>query len=308
MTHGPFWVGLRRVALIVALGACAPSIDGQLDPKLAGEGLPDDEDAKPRRAADEPARTTTAAGPISRGDEEDVPEGGGASRGGPLLVTYPGVRMLDAGRTRVFVEISGKTEIRERKDGKTVTFHLDGVGVPEKVNRMPLPTIHFGSSVERVHLVQGDDGADLVIELRAKVAYGTKLRPSRNGTRLTIDFGKLPEVVEAKSSVQEAPPDSAFVQAPPGEDAGSSKTRTAKEKSEERRLAAEKKAEEKKLAEATRVADEKKVDEKKVDEKKVDEKKAGEKKVDEKKAGEKKADETSPKKDGAPAVDSSPPL
>jgi hypothetical protein len=272
MTHGPFWVGLGRVALIAALGACAPSIEGQLDPKLAGEGLPEDEDAKPRRAADEVGQAAVAATPVSRGDDEDVPEGGGASKGGPLLVTYPGVRMLDSGRTRVFVEISGKTEIRERKDGKTVTFHLAGVAVPEKVNRLPLPTVHFRSSVERVRLVQAGDGADLVVELRAKVEHGTKLRPSRNGTRLTIDFGKLPEGAAVKASVQEAPPDSAFVQAPPAEDGGSAKKPTAKDKAEERRLAAEKKAEEKKLAD------------------------------------EKKADEKTPKKDGAPAVDSSTPL
>ncbi len=124
--------------------------------------------------------------PAKKG-EDDIES---APQVGPPIVTLPGFRMLDGGQSRVFVEVSGKVPTNETSTDKSVTIHLTGVMVPEKVNRMVLPTWGFYTPVLRARVEQAGDGADLVIELRAKALHATKIKKSPFGTRLVVDFAK----------------------------------------------------------------------------------------------------------------------
>jgi hypothetical protein len=109
--------------------------------------------------------------------------------------------MLEGGKSRVFVEISGKVPVNESASDSELSLHLSGVSVPEKVNRLALPTTHFSTPVKRIRVQQAGDGADVIIELRAKVGHQTKLRPIPFGTRLTIEFPRLPEQAEVAIGV-----------------------------------------------------------------------------------------------------------
>jgi hypothetical protein len=197
----------RRVcgfAAALLLGACAASnINSKLDPNMAADEStpptftpmhsPERDDEKFAAGATSAtvvrAEQKTEKAAIHPDDENFLP----AAPGGPPLITFPGFRMLDAGQSRVFVDVSGKPGVNETRTNTTITIHLSGVTVPEKVNRMVLPTGHFWSPVRMVRVVQAGDGADLVIDLRVRSDYTTKLKPSPFGTRLTIDFPRLPD-------------------------------------------------------------------------------------------------------------------
>jgi hypothetical protein len=205
-----FGVTLRlgRFAVFALLGACTPAVQYQLDSGI-GEQQEETERVRGRARAEEAARVAEAP---SRGDDEDAGDGSGASgsRSGPL-VTLPGFKILPSGRSRVFVEVTGRAEVTEDDEGRVLKLHLRGVGIPEKVNRLPLVTSHFDTAVERVRVLPVADGADVVIELRAKVEHWTKLKPSRVGTRLTVDFAKPPEKradgLKATTGFNQEPPE-----------------------------------------------------------------------------------------------------
>ena len=59
------------------------------------------------------------------------------------VATLPGFRMLDGGVSRVFVEVTGKTTVKEARRRGLLIYRLKGVRVPERVNRLALPTSHF---------------------------------------------------------------------------------------------------------------------------------------------------------------------
>ncbi len=108
------------------------------------------------------------------------------------VATLPGFRFFRDGTSRVFVELSGKVKVEESAAKGLLTYHLAGVQVPERVNRMSLRTENFATPVGRVRLVQVDEtNADLIIELRAQSASKTKLRSGPRGTVLSVDFPKL---------------------------------------------------------------------------------------------------------------------
>jgi len=121
------------------------------------------------------------------------------------VATLPGFRVFRDGSSRVFVEVSGKMKVQETTAEGVLTYHLAGVVVPERVNRMSLRTQSFATPVGRVRLVQVDEtSADLIIELRAKSPSKTKLRSGPRGTVLSIDFPKLTKLEFVAMPVQRA--------------------------------------------------------------------------------------------------------
>jgi len=102
--------------------------------------------------------------------------------------TYPGFRMFADGSSRVFLEVYGHVDVQEAKEDGVMKFRFQGVKVPERVNRLPLPTNHFETPVSRVHVEQ--DGADalLVIALHYDVKGKPRLKRSEGGTVLSVDF------------------------------------------------------------------------------------------------------------------------
>jgi hypothetical protein len=180
------------LSLTAACGAAKP--DARLDATIEARDTAATSPSATNEVIRPKQKTEKAA---QRNDEADM-----AVTSGPPIVTLPGFRMLDGGQSRVFVEVtSGKVPVNESSAPLSVTYHLGGVTVPEKVNRLSLPTAHFWSPVHRIRVVQAGDGADVIIELRAKSQHTTKMKRSPFGTRLTIDFPKLPEPEEVAEVV-----------------------------------------------------------------------------------------------------------
>ena len=107
------------------------------------------------------------------------------------VATLPGFRMLEGGGSRVFVEISGRADVKEGTRPGAIIYYLDGVRVPERVNRLSLPTRHFTTPVDRVRLVQIGDDAELVIELRVPSEAKTHLKSTSRGMVLSVDFDEI---------------------------------------------------------------------------------------------------------------------
>ncbi len=188
-------MSLSRIACFALFaGACHASVDPKLlDSKLDREPSESTSQNEPDESTPEPGKEPIlrpkqqTERPAKKGDDDiDSPP-----QIGPPIVTLPGFRMLDSGMSRVFVEVSGKVPTNEAETANSVTVHLSGVSVPEKVNRMVLPTWSFWTPILRARVQQAGDGADLVIELRAKAAHVTKMKKSPFGTRIAVDFAKL---------------------------------------------------------------------------------------------------------------------
>ncbi len=146
-------------------------------------------------------------------DDGDV-DGGTPSATMPIA-TLPGFRMLKNGRSRVFVEISGKISVTESSDPGIVRYVLKGVRVPERVNRMWLPTDHFLTPVKRARLVRISEGAELIIELRHQVVSKARLRNAPYGVILSVDFPKVQEVDRSNLTVTGIPRDQVLQKASP---------------------------------------------------------------------------------------------
>jgi len=118
------------------------------------------------------------------------------------LVTLPGFRMTRGGGSRVFVEISSNVQVKEIRAPGKITLRLSGVTVPERVNMMDLPTMHFPTPVGRVRLVQVDKDAELIIELRSPSQSKLRVNQSAGGTVVSVDFPKLGDSVSAATAIK----------------------------------------------------------------------------------------------------------
>ncbi|MEM1030426.1 MAG: hypothetical protein AAGN82_08755 [Myxococcota bacterium] len=104
------------------------------------------------------------------------------------VATYPGFRMFADGSSRVFVEVHGRADVQEAEQDGLMKFRFQGVDVPERVNRLPLPTDHFETPVARVHVERQGADAVLVIALHYEVEGKPRLKRSDGGTVLSVDF------------------------------------------------------------------------------------------------------------------------
>ena len=108
------------------------------------------------------------------------------------LATLPGFRTERNGSSHVYVEVIGKVPVRQTKTSGKLVIHLAGVRVPERVNKMDMPTTHFNNTpVGRVVLVQTQDNADLVIELRAPTPSRTRVEQTNTSTMVRVDFPRF---------------------------------------------------------------------------------------------------------------------
>lgn len=108
---------------------------------------------------------------------------------GPPTATYPGFRVFDDGTSRVFIEIAGgDVSVEESAKNGVFRYRFRGVRVPERVNRLPLPTGHFETPVSLVEVAQIGDDAELVIHLRYRSRPHARLEQSASGTVLSVDF------------------------------------------------------------------------------------------------------------------------
>jgi len=106
---------------------------------------------------------------------------------GPSVVNYPSFEVLRDGSSVVSVQIRGPVQVSEQKAEGRVIYVLNGVAVPERVNRLPMLTQHFPTQVTSVTVEQTTGaGANLVIDLREKSTSTFKLVKNEAGTMLTI--------------------------------------------------------------------------------------------------------------------------
>jgi len=133
----------------------------------------------PRPASKAPQKKTTA-----RRKKADKPA--------PILTgavaTSPSFRMLDEGKSRVFLEVSQKVEVTEQKARGRVIYKLKGASVPLRNSRLPLPTGYFATPVGQIELVDEGDGAALIIELREAAEPTHRVIETPRGIALQVDF------------------------------------------------------------------------------------------------------------------------
>ncbi len=126
---------------------------------------------------------------------------GSAPPDGPN-VTYTGFRMLPDGRSLLFVELTGKVPVSEQRQGRTVTYLLEGAHVAARNNRNPLLTAGFATVLEsarwRVPKRKQGKGAGgksrgeaaralaLVLTLRQPVEPSYSVRETSSGAVLEI--------------------------------------------------------------------------------------------------------------------------
>jgi len=153
-----------------------------------GEGIWEDNTEDPM--LDEPAEAP------SKGRKVEAHK---ASR--EAMATLPGFRVFRDGTSRVFLEVSADVPVKETRAAGVLTYRFVGVRVPEKVNRLDLPTQYFRTPVSRVRLVKVDNDAELIIELRSETKPKIRLRKDAAGTVLSVDF---PPPIETQLDVSGA--------------------------------------------------------------------------------------------------------
>jgi hypothetical protein len=164
------------LAALVILGCKAEvKTSAQLD--LAGRPVEDE----PAPGWDE---STAAPGP--RGPRAiEAP----AHWEGPPTATYPGFQVFEDGTSRVFIEIAGgSVAVKEMHHEGVFRYRFEGVRVPERVNRLPLPTVHFETPVSLVEIAQIGSDAELIIHMRHRSQPNARLERSASGTVLSVDF------------------------------------------------------------------------------------------------------------------------
>lgn len=158
------------------------------EPPASSEGAADqapsapEERAGPKTAAagyaysDTPARSTRAPRRRYR-------------KTGPV-VNVSGFEQLPDGGSRLFVQLSEKVPVEERKTRGAITYILKGASPRVWNNTNPLVTVHFNTPVSRARLVPRGKDLWFVVDLRAAAEPAWKLTetPSPGGAMLTVDF------------------------------------------------------------------------------------------------------------------------
>jgi hypothetical protein len=107
------------------------------------------------------------------------------------VATLPGFEMLPDGGSRVFVEVTRKVEVEERRAARVLTYVLKGARVVYRNNENALVTVHFNTPVTQARLLPS--GRDLIfsVDLRADTAATWKMIGDSDGTAiLQVDFPK----------------------------------------------------------------------------------------------------------------------
>jgi hypothetical protein len=161
------------LSLIVVVTGCTQS--GNVSVNVNDNpAIPRDD---PERQTDDPGDSADHARLVQVHDSSVVP-----------ICTLPGFTMNEDGTSRVFVEVSADVPVSESKDKLLLSYRFQGVTVPERVNRLPIPTTHFETPVSSIQVIQVQGAAELRILLRQDAAPRTRLKRSSTGTVLSVDF------------------------------------------------------------------------------------------------------------------------
>lgn len=194
LTGAGLLIAAEAVAQTPAPSATSPSDPGKprtgADAPLSAASTRPPQTAPPKGASPTvrrppskapPARSKKAA--ARRKDKDDKTP----LLSGPI-VTAPSFRMLDDGKSRIFLEVTQKVQVTEHKAQGRVVYQLKGASAPLRNSRLPLLTGFFATPIGRVELVNQADGADLVIDLREAAEPTHQLIETPRGMALQVDF------------------------------------------------------------------------------------------------------------------------
>jgi hypothetical protein len=121
--------------------------------------------------------------------------------------------MLPDGGSRLFVEVTRKVDVEQRKAARGLTFVLKGARVVYRNNENALVTVHFNTPVTRARLLPS--GRDLLfsVDLRADATPAWKVVSGADGgATLQVDFPKgdfIPAGGVQDPAADNAPPSAA---------------------------------------------------------------------------------------------------
>jgi hypothetical protein len=179
---------LRALALSAALLVSAVGCGGARAqaPPPADPDPPPFDAVTPPPAAAQPATASTGAADTAR----PIPTPHARSYPFPVA-TLPGFEMLPDGGSRVFVEITKRVDVVERRAPRVITYVLKGARVVYRNNENALVTVHFNTPVSSARLLPS--GRDLVftVDLRADTAAAWRMIADNDGSAtLQVDFPK----------------------------------------------------------------------------------------------------------------------
>lgn len=139
----------------------------------------------PKAAAPAKIAAKKAAKPKKRGAKkiESIPPGS-------PIAGVPAFRVLDDGSSRIFLKITGKPSISERRAPGQLGIVLPGVYIPSRIEQLPLDTSFFATPVSKVRLMGDGGNAMLSIEMKRPAEPTVKVENQSDGIVILIDFPK----------------------------------------------------------------------------------------------------------------------
>ena len=112
-----------------------------------------------------------------------------AGRNG-LIATLPGFELLPDGGSRLFVELTRTATVSEKREGRLITYVIQGARVDLRNNENALVTVHFNTPVTRARLLPVRGNLVFSIELRADTTATWRMVDNADGTAsiLQVDF------------------------------------------------------------------------------------------------------------------------
>jgi hypothetical protein len=100
--------------------------------------------------------------------------------------------MLPDGGSRIFVEVTRKVDVEERRTARVLTYVLKGTRVVYRNNENPLVTVDFDTPVTQARLLPSGRDLLLSVDLRADTAVTWKMvaGDSAGSATLELDFPK----------------------------------------------------------------------------------------------------------------------
>lgn len=114
---------------------------------------------------------------VGRADDEDE-----------VLVTFSGLRIYDDGSSTLFVNLTRRTPVSFRKNGKRLEFMIQGARVHLRNNKNPLQAQYFKTMVVRAKLDDVREGVRLRVDVRSDIEPAHRIVQEGQRAVLRIDF------------------------------------------------------------------------------------------------------------------------
>ncbi len=140
--------------------------------------------------AQAPPQTNNPPGKVSK--KAAAAHARAVARAAGIIATLPGFELLPDGGSRLFVEMTKAATVTEKREGRLITYVIQGARVDHRNNENVLETVHFNTPVTRARLLPVRGNLVFSVELRADVPSVWRTTESSDGQAsvLQIDFPK----------------------------------------------------------------------------------------------------------------------